>query len=277
MIGSVPPESAINAQDLLFDADFYFNKYPDLQAAFGHDNAKLLNHWKTYGIKEGRAGSEALDLTYYRGKYPDLQAAFGDDFTRYYNHVFEYGIKEWRSTSATYDPAVYRSAYPYLTSLSPLQLVWHYLNVGRKQGMIAYMGFAQFGTPAVSSDPHELMFDADFYFNKYPDLQAAFGHDNAKLLNHWKTYGIKEGRACSDVLDLTYYRGKYPDLQQAFGDDFTRYYNHIFEYGINEYRSTSPSYDPAVYQKRYGLQGFTPIQLMQHFMAFGRFRHMVGI
>ena len=40
-----------------FNAQIYYNRYPDLQEAFGYDEAKLYEHWLTFGIKEGRKAS----------------------------------------------------------------------------------------------------------------------------------------------------------------------------------------------------------------------------
>lgn len=42
------------------------------------------------------------------------------------------------------------------------------------------------------------VFDSDFYANTYPDLLNAFGYDYDLLLNHYLTYGVKEGRISSD-------------------------------------------------------------------------------
>lgn len=41
----------------VFDSDYYADTYPDLKAAFGYDYDALLNHYKTYGIQEGRTAS----------------------------------------------------------------------------------------------------------------------------------------------------------------------------------------------------------------------------
>jgi len=276
MLTGVPPDSAMNMEEVVFDADFYHNKYPDLQNAFHHDNAKLHKHWHQYGIKEGRACSAVLDLQFYLGKYPDLQAAFGaNNYERAYKHFFEYGINELRESSPLYDPKVYKAVYPWLNSLSPRQMLWHFVNQGYRNGLMATMGFRGVTFTPIAGNPEEMVFDANFYHNKYPDLQNAFHHDNAKLHKHWHEYGIKEGRACSEVLDLQFYLGKYPDLQAAFGaNNYERAYKHFFEYGIKELRQSSPTYDPKIYQARYGLMGMDGMQLMQHYLAYGRTHYM---
>jgi len=274
MLGAVPAPHTLRMEELVFDPDFYHNKYPDLQNAFHHDNARLRQHWHEYGIKEGRACSDVLDLTFYLNNHPDLQRAFGRDFSKVYHHFFEYGIKERRQSSPTYNPQVYQSCYPWLRKLTPSQLIWHYLNQGRPYGLMATMSFVSVPYAMAPMSPEELVFDPDFYHNKYPDLQNAFHHDNARLHHHWHEYGIKEGRACSDVLDLTFYLNNHPDLQRAFGRDFSKVYHHFFEYGIKELRQSSPTYNPRVYQQRYGLHGLSPIQLIQHYLTYGRTHYM---
>jgi len=275
MLTGVPPDGAMNMEEVVFDADFYHNKYPDLQNAFHHDNNKLHHHWHEYGISEGRACSAVLDLTFYLDRNPDLQKAFGRDFKKVYHHFFEYGINEMRESSPVYNPKVYKAVYPWLANLTPRQLLWHFKNMGQRQGLMATMGFASIGiAPMPAGNPEDMVFDADFYHNKYPDLQNAFHHDNGKLHHHWHEYGISEGRACSDVLDLKYYLEHNPDLQRAFGKDYKKVYHHFFEYGINELRDSSPVYHPKVYQARYGLMGLSPMQLMHHFLTYGRHHYM---
>ena len=42
-------------------------------------------------------------------------------------------------------------------------------------------------------------FNAYYYYVNYADLQAAFGTNGDALLNHWKTFGIAEGRIANKV------------------------------------------------------------------------------
>jgi len=277
-LSKVPSSGAINVEDLVFDVEWYHNRYPDLQKAFNHDKGKLLNHWKTFGIKEGRAGSAIFDIKFYLNKYPDLQQAFGTDCTKAYNHFLKNGVNEFRQSSPTFDPKVYKAAYPWLAHLDSKQMAWHFRFEGERKGLLATMTFNTLPVPPMPSvTPQDMVFDADWYHNRYPDLQKAFNHDNGKLLNHWKTFGIKEGRACSDVFDIKFYLNKYPDLQKAFGTDCTKAYNHLFQFGMKEMRQSSPSYDPKIYKERYGLTDLNPQQLMHHYLSYGRHHYMVAI
>ncbi|SDA09370.1 hypothetical protein SAMN02910447_00276 [Ruminococcus sp. YE71] len=95
--------------------NFYYEKYPDLQAAFGHDTSKLDEHFRNYGIKEGRQFSKYFDLQYYLDNNPDVKAAFGGDYEKTLNHFLDYGVYEGRSPSPLYDSKSYAKAYPDLT------------------------------------------------------------------------------------------------------------------------------------------------------------------
>lgn len=81
----------------VFDAEFYRNTYPDVEAAFGDDEQALFHHFMMFGLKEGRIGSPILNIAMYRSIYPDLDAVFGDNWDLYVQHYFQYGISEGRS------------------------------------------------------------------------------------------------------------------------------------------------------------------------------------
>ena len=75
--------SNTGAYQAVFDAEYYYNSNPDLQAAFGYDAQKLFNHFVSSGIYEGRSGCANFNVAIYRANYPDLQAAFGNDLASY--------------------------------------------------------------------------------------------------------------------------------------------------------------------------------------------------
>lgn len=99
--GSGTPVKAAPAAltSLTFDADYYYNTYPDLQGALGYDYNSLYQHYLTSGLAEGRSGSAEFNCLVYRNNYPDLQAAFGNDYRAYCVHYETYGKAEGRSAS----------------------------------------------------------------------------------------------------------------------------------------------------------------------------------
>lgn len=105
--GGTVPASAASAGGYraVFDADYYYQAYPDLQAAFGKDSAKLYRHFMTFGIKEGRSGCADFNIDVYRANNPDLVKAFGGDLEAYCNHYAVYGKAEGRIASDGTQPA----------------------------------------------------------------------------------------------------------------------------------------------------------------------------
>lgn len=91
-------------------------------------------------------------------------------------------------------------------------------------------------TTTVSKTGYDLIFDATYYVNNHADLMAAFGTNKTQLLNHFKTYGMKEGRKAISTFDVKVYKESNADLQNAFGDDYVKYYNHYMTYGYKENR-----------------------------------------
>ena len=81
---------------LIFDADYYVGKYPELRVTCGRDAEKLYKHYLNFGIKEGRQPSAKFNPQYYRTNYPDLQAAFANNWRQYADHYLNFGIKEGR-------------------------------------------------------------------------------------------------------------------------------------------------------------------------------------
>lgn len=84
---------------LTFDVDYYYNTYPDLQAALGYDYNSLYNHYLKYGLPEGRSGSAEFNCLVYRNNYSDLQAAFGNNYLSYCAHYENYGKAEGRNAA----------------------------------------------------------------------------------------------------------------------------------------------------------------------------------
>lgn len=83
------------------------------------------------------------------------------------------------------------------------------------------------------------VFDPVFYFNKYPDLQAAFGNDPAALWAHFVTYGMVEMRQASAEFNPQAYIERYEDLRNAYGGNLPMYYWHYCYFGKNEGRTAT--------------------------------------
>ena len=83
----------------VFVAEFYCEHNPDLMDALGTDEEALRQHFKEYGMAEGRIASPYFDINVYKANNPDLVEAFGEDNTRYYEHYINHGMAEGRVAS----------------------------------------------------------------------------------------------------------------------------------------------------------------------------------
>ena len=73
-----------------FNAKQYLANYADIQKAFGTDEDKAKQHYKDYGMKEGRSD---IDAKQYLSNYKDLQEAFGTDTGAALQHYSQHGKK----------------------------------------------------------------------------------------------------------------------------------------------------------------------------------------
>ena len=89
---------AAGKEGATFDAQQYLSNYKDLQEAFGDDVEAAKQHYKDYGIKEGRTDTkDKINVEEYLSQYKDLQDAFGTDRQAGLQHYIQHGIKEGRS------------------------------------------------------------------------------------------------------------------------------------------------------------------------------------
>jgi len=98
--GTTPTsEYTLNGYDYspVFDPEYYANRYPDLEAAFGHNDSALWLHFQQFGMNEFRQASAEFNPVVYKDRYPDVAAAYGDDNPMYYWHYVAFGKNEGRS------------------------------------------------------------------------------------------------------------------------------------------------------------------------------------
>lgn len=79
---------AVGAADMadVFDAEYYYNANPDLQAVIGYNPTALYAHFVSNGMAEGRVASANFNPAKYIANYPSLVAAFGNNYAAYYSH-----------------------------------------------------------------------------------------------------------------------------------------------------------------------------------------------
>ena len=56
---------------------WYLNNNPDLKKVYGTDLVAAIQHWLTWGVKEGRQASPDFSAVIYLNRYKDVAAVFG--------------------------------------------------------------------------------------------------------------------------------------------------------------------------------------------------------
>lgn len=100
-------------------------------------------------------------------------------------------------TTVTFDAEYYAQMNPDVVAVFGTgydALYHHYVTYGKAEGRKACAADLQQPANNLSD---ETMFDAEFYFQAYPDVAAAFGMDKDALYNHYVTHGKAEGRIAS--------------------------------------------------------------------------------
>lgn len=90
--------AAENREDYrgVFDADYYYNQYPDLQGTIGYDQEKLFSHFVSIGAREGRSGNEEFNLRAYVFNNSDLLDVYKTDLSAYCRHYVDSGKADGR-------------------------------------------------------------------------------------------------------------------------------------------------------------------------------------
>jgi len=90
---------------LIFDYNYYYDKYPDLHSTCGKNPFKLFQHFLTNGMREGRQGNEDFNVYNYAANNLDLIVRYGTaDLSLYYMEYITEGYEDGRNCLHPYDP-----------------------------------------------------------------------------------------------------------------------------------------------------------------------------
>jgi hypothetical protein len=195
-----PPVTIHNGVNFapVFNFHFYINRYRDINRAFGANPQGALNHFVKHGMREGRQASANFNVESYRLRYQDLRRAFGNNRPALYRHFVFHGQREGRRGTGT-------------TTL--------------RNPVVTQAGIN-----------YRAVFNFEEYLARNPDVARAFGQNDIAVLNHFVTFGMREGRQASNNFNVRFYRDRYRDLQRAFGDNLQAYYIHFIFFGQREGR-----------------------------------------
>ena len=277
------PVSIVRESDyaLVYDYNYYINKYSDLKKAYGTNRNAVFNHFLTYGMNEGRQAIASFNVSYYKQNYADLQKAFGNNLKAYYEHYITNGHKEKRvadklisSTTKPTSPVQNVTTYKGINYADVYNQDYYYKNNPSIQSQFK----ATDGNGLIKNFVESGMakglrgsanFDVNSYHLQYPDLRIAFGNNLKAYYMHYITNGKKEGRKAtgttqmvgyvtklngvdySSVYDFNYYINKYSDLKKNFGSNDTAALQHFVTFGMKESRRANASFILSYYRANY--------------------------
>ena len=166
------PDAAIKA---LFNADFYYHKYPDVRDAMTID--QTWGHFIANGINEGRDPNPSLSIAAMAARYPVLAITYGDKYKKYLSHYIGAGgangaLQNSNSTDTRwFDKGVF--ADPRLALFDP--------------------EFYSRSNPSVCNDPNVVI-------NKTGSSQCGRAQmDVPALMTHYLTSGAAAGMASNTI------------------------------------------------------------------------------
>lgn len=170
--------------EILFDARFYANLYPDLMKAFGENEKLLYQHFEMFGMSEGRCASPVFDPKFYKEKYADLKRAFGDDCKKYFQHFLTYTVNgsEGRRGSELFDVKYYRGKYKDLDNAFGNKWASYFAH-WKRNGLHEWRA---------TSDA----FNIEVYKDSNPDLERIYAADKIIYFVHWFKNQSREKRVC---------------------------------------------------------------------------------
>jgi len=230
-----------------FDAAYYLAHNPDVAAAAGVDP---LQHYLTYGWKEGRDPNAFFSTTYYLAQNPDVAAAHVNPL----EHFEYYGWKEGRDPSLNFSIGKYLAAYPDVKAagVDPLQ---QFLTAGRAQGRVA----SPVTPPATAADP---LVDKAWYLAQHPDV-AASGEDASA---NYHRVSWKLGYNPDQFFDTTYYLKANADVAAAGLDPLV----HFETYGWKEGRQPSLAFSDDKYLANNPDVAAAKLDPLVHYLTYGQ-------
>ncbi|MBR1817067.1 MAG: polysaccharide deacetylase family protein [Lachnospiraceae bacterium] len=195
-----------------FNVHSYRNQYQDLRIAFDTDLPRYYEHYSTNGYYENRIAtgvtnlqgavttyngidySAVYDYNYYIKHNPDVARAFGEDDVAVLRHFVYSGMNEGRQASENFNVQYYKNNYADLINAfgdDNKSYYIHYITNGKRENRTANRMIKN--TVYMGKDYSDV-YDFEYYYSHYPDLQKAFGRNEYKLLEHYVLCGIREGR-----------------------------------------------------------------------------------
>lgn len=174
--------STATLAEMLFDAELYYNLYPDLQQNIGWNPVALKSHWLNHGIAEGRIGSVYLDPAYYLKTHLDVARCYGaDNYAAAYEHFLHHGFYEQRQGSPVF------SVKYYIGNQSDIKKVY---------GNDLYQAARHFTVHGIGEQRQGCStYSVERYGKLNPDVKRVYS-TSKEYICHYLQFGRYENRKC---------------------------------------------------------------------------------
>ena len=226
----------------LFDTLRYMHDNPDVF----HSGASALEHFNSFGWREGRDPNPLFDTSWYLAANPDVRASGVNPLTHYQTD----GWRQGRDPGPDFDTKGYLLLNPDVAAAGVDPLT-HYLQFGQLEMRPTLPAL---GTPVNG-------FDAQYYITQNPDV-AASGVDPR---THFDSFGWKEGRNPNPLFDTNGYLAHYADVAAAGVNPLV----HYEQAGWKEGRDPSAWFDTSGYLAANPDVAASGVNPLDHFLTFG--------
>jgi len=194
-----------------------------------------------------------------------------------FKHFISYGMPNGLCGSKKFDPKAYAYNWPDLRKTwgeNWTLYYWHYLQIGLREGRSGrydcYLG-----------ENYRPVFDLEYYRKKNPDLQDAFGDDNARYIEHFVRFGMEEARSSSLWFSVFAYKWRFDRCAKKELPSMRNYFQAYLlgqnaisgENSVVENRDLSPVYSYLFYRSHNGdvneLYGDDSDACLRHFLHYG--------
>ncbi|MEM1308637.1 MAG: S8 family serine peptidase [Cyanobacteria bacterium P01_H01_bin.153] len=225
------PEVEINGLqlNLLFDETFYLSTNPDVaQVVAAGALATGFDHFREFGLQEGRNPSLLFDEAFYLSQNPDVAAAVAaNDLSSGLSHYLSFGSADGRDPSALFDESDYLLNNPDVQAAVDAGAFTngfdHYLEFGAAEGRL----------------PDLLLFQEGFYLEANADVAAAVEAGSLSSgFEHYVRFGQGEGRDPSQLFDESAYLATNLDVAAAVeAGGLSSGFEHFVKFGRAEGRA----------------------------------------
>ncbi len=251
----------------LFDSAYYLHRARDLEG----NVSDLLGHYIKWGGGELRRTSVFFDPVYYVSQLPPEKKNKLNPLV----HFLREGWLQGNNPNPLFSTDYYLDRYPEVRRLKINPLLY-YLDRGWQQGHCTSPEMAVLArdTPLFGLIENGIIPLAHFLDRKpYPCFDPCWYLDQTPSLSlitndyweHYKDYGVNEGKSPVPVFDPHFYRLNYPDIPAEHKD---LYFHYLCDKRY-EFERPSKWFDPVFYMDQVSIEerrGMTPLE---HYLKKG--------